>query len=808
MFNKKFYQWMVCTSLTLLSPTLAFSAQIIKDQASIEILTPSFAQRKTCKLRLKNGMEVFLISDPYAKQSGAALSVEVGSWNDPKEYPGMAHFLEHMLFMGTKAFPEEADYVQYIRNNGGSYNAFTAPDRTVYMFAIDHNAYPGGVDRFSHFFIDPLFSRSSIYRELNAVDQEHAKNVENDRSRIYMVFKETSNPAHPNVQFATGNAATLSGIPQDAMIEWYKKNYSASRMHLVMLSNESLETMQKLADEHFSAVPVSTYPIKRSKESIFSDKQKGGIIYIKPIKDIKLLSLNWEIPPEFVTDNLTQVPKLIAYVLGSEDKNGLSQELKAEHLAESMQASVDRYGKKEAFFSLEVALTEKGVLERDKVIERCYQMIARLKSEGVPEPIFKEMQQLALIDYQYQSRQDVFETMTQYADNMVDEPLETFPQQGLIPTKYDPAKINSFLKTLTPASCLTYVVADPKLTRVETPQKEKWVHAEYSVKPVSPELVGKWSEETAVPQLQLPAPNPYIPQNFTLVKSEEAPKTPQKIIDNSLCTLYHLVDTQYQVPETSIQLAIHSPRLDGSAKSLALISLYYRAFNESLMSELDAASSAGLNVRTKVKDMKLILHISGFSDKAPLLAETLIARLNTFKLDKDRFMQFKQSLTSELENYSKELPFRQAQELSSNILVNDAPSPKEKLKALSTITYEELTRFTEELFHKCHIDALVYGNTTESQAKAIYAKMQEALKQEISEASIPEPKKKVLILSDEGGPYRVEEKTPMKGNSLLLCIQQGPLNLQSRTAQQILASVLEESFFDTLRTKQQTAYMP
>ena len=60
-------------------------------------------------------LEAYLISDPGVHESAAALAVEAGSWQDPKEYPGMAHFLEHMLFMGTTAYPNESEYMHYIQ---------------------------------------------------------------------------------------------------------------------------------------------------------------------------------------------------------------------------------------------------------------------------------------------------------------------------------------------------------------------------------------------------------------------------------------------------------------------------------------------------------------------------------------------------------------------------------------------------------------------------------------------------------------------------------------------------------------------
>jgi len=51
---------------------------------------------------LNNGLKVLLISDPETDKSAAALDVNIGSMSDPRDLQGLAHFLEHMLFMGTK----------------------------------------------------------------------------------------------------------------------------------------------------------------------------------------------------------------------------------------------------------------------------------------------------------------------------------------------------------------------------------------------------------------------------------------------------------------------------------------------------------------------------------------------------------------------------------------------------------------------------------------------------------------------------------------------------------------------------------
>ncbi|KAJ2354978.1 hypothetical protein GGF43_002954, partial [Coemansia sp. RSA 2618] len=74
-------------------------------------------QRQHQLIRLSNNMVVLCTSDPESSDSAATLSINVGSMAESKELLGMAHFLEHMLFMGSTKYPVENEYTSYISNN-------------------------------------------------------------------------------------------------------------------------------------------------------------------------------------------------------------------------------------------------------------------------------------------------------------------------------------------------------------------------------------------------------------------------------------------------------------------------------------------------------------------------------------------------------------------------------------------------------------------------------------------------------------------------------------------------------------------
>ena len=162
--------------------------------------------------------------------------------SDPAELAGLAHFCEHMLFLGTKKYPEQNEYNMYLSQNGGSSNATTYLDHTNYYFDINPDNLEGALDRFSQFFLQPLFTESVAEREVKAVNSEHEKNLSNDTWRVNQVDKSSADPNHPYSSFGTGSIETLQIIPQQKNIDvrqellnFHSKWYSSNIMALSVL---------------------------------------------------------------------------------------------------------------------------------------------------------------------------------------------------------------------------------------------------------------------------------------------------------------------------------------------------------------------------------------------------------------------------------------------------------------------------------------------------------------------------------------------------------------------------------------------
>lgn len=792
------------------SPQLfaASSFEVIEDRCDLKIETPDLAEQKVRKLRLENGLEVLLISDPNTHQSGAALAVGVGSWNDPKERPGMAHFVEHLLFLGTKKYPEEEGYSRYLDDHGGTQNAFTLPDRTVYMFSINHTGFSEALDRFGQFFIHPLFNPSGVDRECKAIHQEYCKNVPLDPWRVLHVKKELANPKHPFRIFSIGNDETLAKISQKELKQWYESYYSAHLMHLVVYSSKDLDALQEEVVPLFSAVKKSQTPCLVSDEPLFLPKKKSLFTYVTPIQDTQMLELTWELPRTFGDDQTYHTEKLISYVLGHEGSTSLLAQLKREELAEGLSSGGLRLGHDQALFTLSIHLTSKGFENIDEVVTRCFEAIASLKKSGIPPYLFEEVCQLEKARYRFQSRKDLFQHVSDLASGMVDEPLETFPQMSLIPTTYNSERVNKLLEGLTPAACHYTLLAN---THHPKDHIEKWLEVAYTQIPIEKEKLEKWKKASPNEAIGNPRPNPFIPNDFSVLHPDQAPEnpfpTPYLVSDDPNGKIYAAEDKKFLVPEVSWHFVFKTPYIrDDTPESYVFADLYCHAVDEALGPVAYEALLAGLTYNLEAKEGALELKIKGYRDRALLLLQTLLTQMKAVDLSESQFHLYYDQLAREYINSLHASPLKQGSDLLKGILYKDYAGLTQRAAALESANYGQMKNFCSHLLETCYVEGMLYGNMPQEQGEKVWATVKTTLQAQ------PYPKEHhsqvaLAHLPANEHPAYLVTKSEHPANALILTADCGEFTFKKRAAQEILSKGLEEPFFSELRTKQQTAYI-
>ncbi len=788
--------------MTAIAPLPPYT--VVEDTSNLSLLNPELKDRKILKLCLENELRVLLISDPMADQSAASLTVAAGSWSDPIEYPGMAHFCEHMLFMGTQKYPSVNEFFTQVADYAGQTNAFTAPNRTVYMFSAQTSGFLPLLDRFAHFFIDPLFNPSFISREMHNVDQEFAKNIENDGWREYMVFKETGNPNHPNRMFSTGNSQTLGKIPQSALKKWHEGQYGAEKMHLVVYSPLPLEELKTKIVEIFSEVPKSKASPVDTGGFLSSSEQVGHILAIKPIKNRKTLTLSWELPSTLAKDP-SKPAETLAYALRRGQKYSLYEKLKAEELIDTMSIRVDELGGLDhKFFQVTLELTKKGLEQVDLAVLRLFEALAALRETAIPAYLFQEKNTMAELNYKYQARQNPFDYITHLGDSISEEDLSTFPKNSLLATEYNPKKMNEVIALLTPERSTLSILAPLESLQMSPNRREKWLGAEYSIRPIPEKWMRLWQGAKPNPEIRLAGPNPFLPEKLKVTST--GPLVPTLIANSELGVAYYVRSPEFGGPDAIYHIHILSPEINPSPRSAVLSSLYIDHLTDLLHPTLAAANAAGLNANFDIDRSALHLEISGYSEKAPLLLQEILTQMPENPPTPEQFAIYLDRHEKGYLNGQKELAARQAKELVDSIINLDKTTKREKLQALQSITYEEFLQFHENLFENTYAKALFAGNLTLKEAESAFLDLIHAI------GKTPYSKEqhsvtKILHLPEGSGPYKIAEQTEVQGNATLLLIDEGDFTHSKRSSQEVLSAVLKEAFFNELRTNQKTGYI-
>ena len=263
---------------------------------------------------------LLLISDPTTDKAAAALDLYVGSYQNPPQREGLAHFLEHMLFLGTKQYPQPDAYQTFISEHGGRHNASTGLEHTNYFFDVNADYLSDTLDRFAPFFTDPLFDENFVDRERNAVESEYQLKYKSDGRRQWDVLREIANPNHPLSKFNVGNLETLSDSEysnvRDELIDFYDKYYSANLMKLAVLGKEPISELDAMVREKFSSIENKQLNIQGYQSGYFKASELPIKVNMRPLKDNRELGLLFELPnlsPYWASKPANYLASMIGY---------------------------------------------------------------------------------------------------------------------------------------------------------------------------------------------------------------------------------------------------------------------------------------------------------------------------------------------------------------------------------------------------------------------------------------------------------------------------------------------------------------
>ena len=754
-------------------------------------------------IRLANDLQVLLVSDPDLKNSAASLSVPIGSMHNPDSQLGLAHYLEHMLFLGSEKYPVINEYSKFMSQNGGYTNAYTSQESTVYGFEVNDNAFPEALDRFGDVMRAPLLDEKYAEKERHTVNAEHKTYFDNDMRKLYALQRYTLNPEHPIARFSTGDLSTLVDKPgsdlQQELELFFKQNYSANTMKVALTSPRSIEALQTVAIAHLTQIPNRKAIKPLIIAPLVTEKQLALEVQMKPTAELKLLQVNFLVPS--VKDEYMYQPGgYISRLLGSDHKGGLSDYLQKEGLAESVMVGFDGpHSEQYSQFTIQFKLTKKGLLDQDTVMASLYAYIKLIQEQGVNELQYSEQKKSLANYFQFLPKSAGFNYVMSLSANM-----QRYPLQDLL---YFPYRLEAFnsqfitelLGYLTPDNSRLFLVSQDVVVEKDIP----YYQGKYSKAKIKKERIDKWltQAKSIQPEMTLPVSNEWLPEDVTLVKSEHVKTAKQLVKEAGLSVWYK--QSQLEVPKGNYKLQLNNKLNDQSAAARVKMTILLSILQKQLAELNFVTQEAGLGFSISSRD-GLLITTSGYSDKQNKLLLVLLDHIKSMQIDEQSLRLAKQDLIRRLNNKSKAKAMDLGLEGFRQVIRQPAWSDATLLAEVEGITAEQLDVLVHNIFSQSTVRLLALGNFSTSDVMQLTAQLK--LKIKIQPNAFYQIKR--LDADPEQGPLNYVRTSIMEDDalvSLYLAKNQDPL---SPAKAELLNKLLQPAFYDQIRTQEQLTYSP
>lgn len=186
------------------------------------------------KIVFKNGLRLLLVPQPKSLASTVLILVEAGSEYETKNINGLSHFLEHMVFKGTKNRPKPGMIAEELAGLGAQFNAFTSQEYTGYWAKAESRKLQGILDIVSDLYLSPLFNKEEIEKERGVIIEEINMYEDTPPRRVQEVFTSLLYGDQPAGWDVAGKKEIIRRLGREDFTEYRDRHYVASKTVVVV----------------------------------------------------------------------------------------------------------------------------------------------------------------------------------------------------------------------------------------------------------------------------------------------------------------------------------------------------------------------------------------------------------------------------------------------------------------------------------------------------------------------------------------------------------------------------------------------
>ncbi|MEK7841661.1 MAG: pitrilysin family protein, partial [Deltaproteobacteria bacterium] len=215
------------------------------------------------KTQLKNGLKIITEEMPDIQSASIGIWVNIGSRNEDGKRNGISHFIEHLLFKGTKK-RTALDIAREIESVGGVLNAFTGRENTCFYVKVLNKDIPLAADLLSDIFLNSTFDNDELEKERQVVLQEIKMVEDTPDDLIHDIFAKAFWKGDPLGMPVLGNLQTINSIKREDIVSYYSESYLPYAVIITAAGNIKHKSLLKLL-KPFEKMPISQPKIQKRK---------------------------------------------------------------------------------------------------------------------------------------------------------------------------------------------------------------------------------------------------------------------------------------------------------------------------------------------------------------------------------------------------------------------------------------------------------------------------------------------------------------------------------------------------------------
>lgn len=448
--------------------------------------------------------------------------------------------------------------------------------------------------------------------------------------------------------------------------------------------------------------------------------------------------------------------------------------------------------------AISASLTDKGLANRDQVVAAIFSYLNLLREKGIDKQYFDELANVLDIDFRYPSITRDMDYVEWLADTMIRVPVEHTLDAVNIADRYDAKAVKERLAMMTPQNARIWYIS-PKEPHNKTAY---FVDAPYQVDKISAQTFADWQKKAANIALSLPELNPYIPDDFSLIKSEKKYDHPELIVDESNLRVVYAPSRYFaSEPKADVSLILRNPKAMDSARNQVMFALNDYLAGLALDQLSNQASVGGISFSTNANN-GLMVNANGYTQRLPQLFQALLEGYFSYTATEDQLEQAKSWYNQMMDSAEKGKAFEQA--IMPAQMLSQVPyfSRDERRKILPSITLKEVLAYRDTLKSGARPEFMVIGNMTEAQATTLARHVQKQLGADGSEwcrnKDVVVDKKQSVIF----------EKAGNSTDSALAAVfvPTGYDEYTSSAYSSLLGQIVQPWFYNQLRTEEQLGY--